>query len=80
MSYIWPAMLYPQPVPQLQIWPAQPAPLDQTAHPTLSTVANFTWTPAPPLPLMMTYVNPFKTQKEIWAYFKIVEVVDPAGP
>jgi hypothetical protein len=72
MSYQWPAMLYPQPVPQLQIWPVQPAPNDPTAHPTLSTLSNVIWKPAPPQPLITTYKNSFVTQREIWDYFRIL--------
>jgi len=73
MSYQWPAMLYPQPIPQLQIWPAQPVPPDPTAKPVLFTNQNITWSPAPPQPLMTSYKNSFVTQLEIWNYFGIVE-------
>jgi len=80
MSYQWPAMLYPQPVPQLQIWPVQPAPNDPTAHPVSSTLSKVTWSPAPPQPLITTYKNSFVTQREIWDYFRILSIRSPLGP
>jgi hypothetical protein len=75
MSYQWPAMLYPQPVPQKQIWPAQSVPPDPTAHPTISTLSNVVWKAASPQPLITTYKNSFVTQREIWTYFGIVEPI-----
>jgi hypothetical protein len=74
MSYQWPAMLYPQPVPQLQIWPVQPVPPDPTAHPVSSTLSKVIWSPAPPQPLITTYKSSFATQREIWDYFRILTV------